>query len=343
MNIIQIAEVFFLTTVSSYLLMPLLKKLAFATGYLDNPGDNKVHAHPIPLLGGVGVYLAFFIAVALTSLHKMPQIWFIFLGCSILLAIGLVDDKFGMMPNIKLLGQFIAAMVVVKGGIRVSFTESYYFNTIFTYIWLIGITNSFNLLDNMNGLSSGIAAISSVFFGIIFLLEGQGLAAGFSFALAGTCLGFLRHNFPKARIFMGDSGSLVVGYLLGILSVWSCWQIRQINPSLIVPLLVLSYPIFDTTLVAIMRISEKRSIFEGGRDHSSHRLALLGLKKMRAVLVIYLICILSGMGGVIVAKSNIYTGIVIAVLAFIAFLVFGIWLSSIKTYQYGRKRKVARK
>lgn len=339
MNIIQILEVLFIATLISYLIMPLLRRLAFKIGYLDNPKSTKVHARPIPLLGGIGIYLAFFITVSVTSLQRIPQIFFIFLGCSILLVIGLIDDKFGMMPNIKLLGQFLAAMVVIKAGLRVYFLENYYLNTIFTYIWIIGITNSFNLLDNMNGLSSGIAAISSICFGIICFLEGQTVASGFSFALAGANLGFLKHNFPKAKIFLGDSGSLMIGYLLSILSIWSCWQIHQVNPSLIVPLLVLSYPIFDTTLVTIMRISEKRSIFEGGKDHSSHRLALLGLRRLKAVLVIYVICLLGGISGIVVAKTNMSTGIVIILLMLGLFLGLGIRLSFVKSYQHGHRRR----
>ncbi len=339
MNKAQLFEVFFFTALISYLMTPFLRQVAFKIGWLDKPKSNKVHAKPVPLLGGVAIFLSFFIVSALTAVRHTPHIVFIFIGCLILVGVGLIDDKFGMMPKMKLLAQILAAMLVIKAGLRVNFFSNYYFNVLFTYVWIIGITNSFNLLDNMNGLSAGIAAISSLFFGIVCFIEGQTLAAGFSFALAGANLGFLKHNFPKARIFMGDSGSLIIGYLLGILAIWSSWQIRQINPSLVVPLLVLSYPIFDTTLVTIMRVIEKRPIFEGGKDHSSHRLALLGLKKMRAVLVIYAICIASGIAGVIVAKSNIYAGVAVAAVVFGLFFILGIRLSFIKTYQHGHRKK----
>ena len=338
MNIIQICEVFFIATLISYVSMPFLQRAAFKTGYLDGPKQNKVHRKPIPLLGGVGIYVAFFITTLVTSLSKIPIIGVILIGCSILLVVGLVDDKFGMLPNLKLLGQFLAAIVVTKAGLRVYFFDNYYLNTIFTYLWIIGLTNAFNLLDNMNGLSSGIAVISSFFFGIICFIEGETLIAGFSFALTGASLGFLAHNFPKAKIFMGDSGSLVIGYLLAILGIWSSWQTRVLNPSLLVPLLVLSYPIFDTTLVTVMRITERRSIFEGGKDHSSHRLALLGLKKMRAVLIIYLICLVGGVASAIVSKSNMYTGIIIGMVTVVFFLSLGIRLSFIKTYQNGHRK-----
>lgn len=339
MNIIQVLEILFITTIVSYVIMPLMRQLAFRIGWLDAPKSSKVHARPMPLLGGMGIFLSFFITVAVTTLQNTPHMLFIFLGCVILLIVGLIDDRFGMMPNIKLLGQLLAAMLVIKSGFRVLFFDNYYLNVIFTYVWIIGITNSFNLLDNMNGLSAGIAVISSTSFGIICFLEGQGLAIGFSFALAGACLGFLKHNFPKARIFMGDSGSLIVGYLLSILAVWTSWQTMTVNPSLVVPFLVLGYPIFDTTLVTVIRIAEGRSVFEGGRDHSSHRLALLGLKKFKAVLIIYLICAVVGVLGAVVAKSNIYSGLVIAALTVAAFLALGIRLSFVKTYQHGHRKK----
>jgi len=339
MNIMQLFEVLFITVFISYLITPLIRQIAFKTGYLDNPSSTKVHAHPIPLLGGIVVYSAFFIAAITTSLKHIPQIYYIFIGCTILLVIGLVDDKFGMMPNIKLLGQFLAALIVIKAGIRTSFMKSYYVDVIVSYIWIIGITNAFNLLDNMNGLSSGIAVISSLSFGIMCLLDGQINMAGLSFALAGSCLGFLRHNFPKAKIFLGDSGSLLIGYILAILSIKSSWQIYSINSSLFVPLVVLSYPIFDTSFVTIMRLMEGRTIFQGGRDHSSHRLALTGLKKFRAVLVIYFICAVMGLLGIIVTKSNIYSGVIIGILVLMFFLIFGIRLSFVRTYQHGHRKK----
>ncbi len=342
MNTAQLLEVFIVATVISYLVSPVLQKIAFRTGYLDRPKSNKVHAHPIPLLGGVGIFISFFTVITLSGLRSIHYAPAIFLGCLILLCVGLIDDKFGMMPNIKLLGQFLAVMLVVKSGLRVDFLGNYYVNVIFTYIWIMGITNSFNLLDNMNGLSAGIAGISALAFAAICALDGQTYTAGFALAIAGASIGFLKHNFPKARIFMGDSGSMILGYLLAVLAILSSWQTRQVNPSLIVPFLVLSYPIFDTLLVTVIRSIEKRSIFEGGKDHSSHRLALLGLKKFKAVLIIYLLCVVSGVFGIIVSKSNIYTAVIAIAVSSFLFLILGVRLSLIKTYQHGRKQKHAK-
>lgn len=339
MNFIQVIETFFIAGFISYLITPFVRIVAVRLDYLDHPKDNKVHAHPMPLLGGIAMFLAFFIAV-LTKEQAIaaPQVRAILLGSFILLIIGLVDDKMGMMPNFKLLGQFLAAMVVIKAGLRVDFIPNYYLSVIFTYLWIIGITNSFNLLDNMNGLSAGIAGIASLFFGIISLMSGQLVAGTVSFALAGCAFGFLKHNFPKANIFMGDTGSLVLGYVLASLAILGSWKSFVLTTSLMIPVLVLGYPIFDTALVSIIRILEGRSIFQGGKDHSSHRLALLGLKRYRAVLAIYGICVCLGLSAIVVTKVHWTIGISLGVVVFLLLLALGIRLSLVDTKRFGRKK-----
>ena len=337
---VDIIEVFVTTTLISYLIMPLMRMLAVRTGFLDHPKDTKVHARPMPLLGGVGIYLAFIIGIAATTnvVHD-GRLLGIFIGCTVLLVVGLVDNRMGMMPEVKLLAQILAAIAVVKAGVRVDFLQNYYLNTIFTYFWIVGITNSFNLLDNMNGLSSGIAAIAAIFFGIITWTSGQLGIAVISFALAGACIGFLKHNFPKANIFMGDSGSLVIGFVLACIGVLGSWKSRFLSTSLAMPVLILAYPIFDTTLVTIIRMFERRSVFQGGKDHSSHRLALLGLRRRNAVLLIYFICFLLGTSAVIVQKVlPKYAFVVIGVVClFLAAL--GIRLARVDTGRFGLKKR----
>jgi UDP-GlcNAc:undecaprenyl-phosphate GlcNAc-1-phosphate transferase len=260
-------------------------------------------------------------------------------GATVLLFIGLIDDKMGMVPNMKILGQFLAAMIVVKSGLRVEFFNNYYLNVIFTYLWIVGITNAFNLLDNMDGLSSGIAMISGFFFGTISWINHQYIVSVLSFAVAGSCLGFLRHNFPKAKIFMGDSGSLVTGYLLSSIAILGTWKTYVWTTSLMIPILILGYPIFDTTLVTIIRIKEKRSVFDGGKDHSSHRLALLGLKKKRAVFMILGICMLLGLSGLLLTKLRPIYGVLLGLISLVAMLLLGIRLSFIKTTREGRRKR----
>lgn len=339
MNIVQIIETFFIAIVAAYAISPLVRLVAFKFDYVDHPRDNKVHAHPTALLGGVAIFLAFIIAVfTKTTLMGSGQVKAMMAGCLLLLVIGLIDDKVGMMPELKLLGQFLAALIVIKSGVRVEFMPSYYLNVLFTYLWMIGITNAFNLLDNMNGLSAGIAAIGATFLGAIAYMNGQPMICALCFALAGATLGFLKHNFPKANIFMGDVGSLVIGYIIAILSVLVSWKTKTWNKSLLVPLLVLGYPIFDTTLVTLVRMVQGRSIFEGGKDHSSHRLALLGFKKYGAVLIIYAICILLGIAGLIVMKVDLVPALALSLFVLIIMAIFGIYLSFIDTKRYGRKK-----
>ncbi|MBN1526075.1 MAG: undecaprenyl/decaprenyl-phosphate alpha-N-acetylglucosaminyl 1-phosphate transferase [Candidatus Omnitrophica bacterium] len=340
MQIAQILEAFFVALVVSYSLIPFIKRLALRFGYLDHPHDNKVHAHPTPLLGGLAIFFAFLIAVLTkVDLISSGYVQAMIGGIFILIMIGLIDDKMGMMPNIKLLGQFLAALVAIKAGVRIEFFNNYYLDVIFSYLWIIGITNAFNLLDNMNGLSAGIAVISAAFLGTVAYMSGQGMVAALSFAVAGSALGFLKHNFPKASIFMGDAGSLVLGYLLATIAILASWKTSSWTTSIMIPILILGYPIFDTTLVTVVRMLERRSIFQGGKDHSSHRLALLGLKRFRAVLVIYGVCVFLGLAAVTVTKAYWTTSLVVAFLVFMVMLVLGLRLALVDTKRFGRKKK----
>ncbi len=336
-----IIETFVISMASSYLLTPFVRALAVKLNYFDHPKDNKVHAHPVPLLGGLAIFAAFAIAVLTKSQAiAYPQVRAILFGASILVVIGLIDDRMGMMPNIKLLGQFLSAMVVVKAGLRIECIGNYYLSVLVTYVWIIGITNAFNLLDNMNGLSSGIAAISALFFGAIAFMSGQFVVSIISFALAGSSIGFLRHNFPKASLFMGDTGSLVLGFVSASIAIMGSWKTPMLTSSIMIPVLILGYPIFDTALVSIIRIMEGRSIFQGGKDHSSHRLALLGLKRYKTVLLIYLICVLMGIAAISIMHFNGARGLIVAFLVFICMLALGIRLSLVDTKSNGRKKGV---
>ncbi|MDO8525545.1 MAG: MraY family glycosyltransferase [Candidatus Omnitrophota bacterium] len=339
--LMPVIETFFISAACSYLLTPFVRALAVKLNYFDHPQDNKVHAHPVPLLGGLAIFAAFVIAVITKSQAiAYPQARAILFGASILVVIGLIDDRMGMMPNIKLLGQFLSAMVVVKAGIRLEFIGNYYISVLLTYVWIIGITNAFNLLDNMNGLSSGIAAIAALFFGAISFMSGQFAVSIISFALAGSSIGFLKHNFPKASLFMGDAGSLVLGFVLASIAIMGSWKTPMLTSAIMIPILILGYPIFDTALVSVMRIIEGRSIFQGGKDHSSHRLALLGLKRYKTVVLIYFICALMGITAVSVTRLKGAQGLMLTFLAFICMLALGIRLSLVDTKRNGRKKGV---
>ena len=286
------------------------------------------------------MFLAFFTAVLFTT-DVNNYAYGILVGSVILLAIGMIDDKLGMMPRLKLSAQILVALIAYKTGIRVITFEDYYISMFFTVFWIVGITNAFNLLDNLNGLSSGIAGISAVFFGIMAILNSQVYIAVLSFALAGACFGFLKHNFPKANIFMGDSGSMFLGFSLACIAILGSWETDKISLSLSLPVLILGYPIFDTTLVTFLRIKEKRSVFIGGKDHSSHILASLAFKKKKAVLLIYAICVLLGLSAFLVSALPLVAAVTVLAIATLSMLSFGFYLASkrLKSAKLRRKPK----
>lgn len=304
----DVIGVFIISFLIAHGVTPFVRMAAIRFGFLDHPEYKKSHAHPTPLLGGIAIYIAFLSSMVFVIDIQNAAIG-IFLGATMLLVVGIIDDKFGMMPELKLSAQVLAALTVFKFGLRVTTIDDYYLCMFFTVFWIVGITNAINLLDNLNGLSSGISAISSVFFCIIAFVGKDFLAATLAASIAGASFGFLRHNFPRAHIFMGDTGSLVLGFLLACLAILGSWATEDITLSLSIPIVILAYPIFDTTLVTIIRLAEGRSIFQGGRDHSSHILAYAGFKKKRAVLTIFGICLALGISALVIKYCPINIGL----------------------------------
>lgn len=257
------------------------------------------------------IYLIFILSLIWCSLigilvaeDSENQVLGLLLGGTTLLLVGNVDDvRGGLIPHVKLVGQVIAGFFLIYFGIKVNFFIDLgvewgipllqHLTYPFTLFWIIGMTNAFNLIDNMNGLSCGVAVISSLFFGLISFVNGQIELGYIFFIFTGAGLGYLPHNYPKAKIFMGDAGSLFIGFVIAGLSIvgsWTTaegWVPNRFKISLAIPILVLIYPIFDTALVTITRIIRGRPISLGGKDHSSHRLVRMGLGPADAVLLIY--------------------------------------------------------
>jgi len=329
---------FFIAVITAYGFTPLARQIAFKIRLVDHPNSKKSHAHPTPLLGGLAIFMAFFVATFFTT-NPNNYIFGILIGGAILLMLGVIDDKLGMMPKMKLSGQILVALIVFKAGVRVITFEDYYMSMFFTVFWIVGITNAFNLLDNLNGLSGGIAGISAVFLGILALKDGQLYIAVLSFALAGACFGFLKHNFPKARIFMGDSGSMFLGFTLACIAVLGSWETDKISVSFSLPILVLGYPIFDTTLVTFLRLIEGRPVFLGGRDHSSHILASVGFKKKRAVLVIYGISFLLGTSALLISVLSLPLAVIVLTVTACTMLAFGAYLAFTRLKSAKLRRK----
>ncbi len=297
---------------SALILTPLCRLLAVRLGLVDRPGGRKIHGEPTPLLGGVAIALAQILGVLASGAVDWVFISIPAAGTLILL-LGVRDDLDpsgeGVRWWLRLIFQVVLAGLVVQAGVRISFLQTPWLGVPITLLWIVGITNAFNLLDNMNGLSAGVAAIAGLTFAALaarYVEVGpeQLPTVKAAAALAGACLGFLPSNF-RGRIFMGDAGSLFLGFSLACLAALGSWRSPTVPTSIIIPVLVLAYPIFDTTLVVILRLRRGQSPVVGGRDHSSHRLVRLGLGRLEAVLLIYLFSLSHALTALLVSSVTL--------------------------------------
>jgi len=295
----EYAMVFCASLLFALLGTPLIRAAAFRLGAIDHPDQRRVHLRPTPLLGGLAIFGAAIAAIALTHSFQGPALGGL-IGAAIILLVGFLDDLYHLSPKVKLSGQIAAALVLLPFGISVETTGVQWVDAFITIFWVVGIANAFNLIDNMDGLSAGIAAIAAFSFFAIASHAGQYVVAATSLGLCGACLGFLWYNFGRrpARIFMGDTGSLFVGYLLAVLAVRLTYaSLPWVTP--IVPIAILGVPILDTTFVVITRLRQRRPIYQGGKDHISHRLVeRIGLASRAAVGLLWLISALLGAGAV---------------------------------------------
>lgn len=281
-----------------------VRHVALRFGMVDHPGPRKVHVKPIPLLGGIAIYLGFILAFLLT-VRDVPeqQIVGILAGATLVAVVGILDDGGLLHHQVKLfIGMPVAALFLVASGIQahlfsqfVPGTSGVALDGCLTMLWVVGITAAFSILDHMDGLCAGIAAVAAAFFTISAILNGQTMVRTLGAATLGAALGFLRWNFKPAKIFMGDGGAMLLGFLMATLGLKIRPEGAQFPVAWLVPLLILSVPIFDTTLVSVSRIRRGLLPFTSpGKDHTAHRLSNLGLGHRGAVLVLYLAAALSG-------------------------------------------------
>jgi len=268
-----------------------------------DPSGERWHARSTPVFGGVGIFLGLVAgvgaAVAIGATDASSELLGILGGSAILFVAGFVDDVFTLKPIAKLAAQFAAAAVVLASGLTVEIVGNDVLATVLGLVWLVGITNAFNLLDNMDGLAASLAAVSCAVFAVAALDQDSGeLGLVVALALGGACLGFLPFNLRpgrSARVFMGDSGSQVIGFGLASLALASSWTTAGATlTSIVLPLLVLAIPILDTTFVTVRRTLERRPVTQGGTDHSSHRLVYYGLSEQQAVAALTLLAALLG-------------------------------------------------
>ncbi len=280
----------------------LMRTAAIRLNWLDRPSHRKMHASPVPLLGGIAIYNAFLISLLLTDSRRVLQEGTaVLIGATLLLVVGVIDDQNGLPPIVKLVAQIAAAVILVIGGVGVNFLPYSWANFAVTIVWVVGICNAMNLLDNMDGLSAGVAAIACAFFTLLAILHGQVWVSLVAAVLLGSILGFLRFNWNPATIFMGDAGSLLLGFLLAVLAIKLRFPGVDPQRTWLIPILVLAVPIFDTSIVTVSRLRRGISISSGGRDHVSHRLVRLGLSVRQSVALIYLTALFCGAAAVRIA------------------------------------------
>ena len=301
---------------------PVARRLALKTGVVDSPSERSLHARVMPRLGGAAIYAAVVIALlAFGDRFYISQLAGILLGATLVSFLGIWDDRWGMRPLLKLLGQVAAALVLVQSGVKVELLGDDYLNGALTVLWVVGITNSLNLLDNMDGLSGGVAAVAAAFFFLLAAMNGQFLVASLAAALLGACSGFLFYNFNPARIFMGDTGSLFLGYALAALGIKLRFESSYVITWMI-PVLILGIPIFDTTLVVISRLRRGLNpLTSPGRDHVSHRLVSLGWTHREAVMALYLVGGMLGIVAILLTKTSLVESYTIAGVIVLAGLV----------------------
>ena len=286
---------------------PLAQRLAPRLGIMDIPGGRHAHRRPMPLLGGAVIYLATIVALLVFGhQQEITQVIAIVIGATIVSFCGLLDDRRPLSPGIKLLVQFAAAMILYASGIAIGILPDPALNFAATVFWIIGITNAFNLLDNMDGLSGGVSAVASLFFLVLAAMSQQVLVGTLAAALLGACVGFLVYNFNPASIFMGDSGALFIGLMLAAVGIKLRFPDHPTNVSWMIPIVVLGLPIFDTALITVSRLRRgKNPLTTPGHDHLSHRLVASGMSHREAVLTIYLVCGALGVAGILITLASV--------------------------------------
>jgi UDP-GlcNAc:undecaprenyl-phosphate GlcNAc-1-phosphate transferase len=277
---------FLIPLAATLVFTPVAAVLARRFGVLDRPDERKAHLEPTPYLGGLALAIGFVAAGALIGDTGMQA--FAIAGCALaMFLLGLVDDLRGLGVAVRVGVEVAVALVLWSVHIRAGLFGVPALDLMLTVIWVVVVVNALNLIDNMDGLASGVAAIAAFAFFVLAVSQDDYLVAALAAALAGTTVGFLRHNFPPARIFLGDAGSLLIGFMLAVLGLMVDIDVASPSARLVVQLLILGVPVFDTAFVVVARRRAGRPVLLGGTDHSSHRLSRLGLSGRGVAFAVY--------------------------------------------------------
>lgn len=335
--------VFAVTLALALGLTPLALRFAIKRQILDHPSLIKAQEIPIPYLGGMAIVVAF-VAVVLGAALLVPPASGLgelatILGLALLLAVvGLVDDIKGLSPWLRIGIEVVAAIVVWATPAGAQLFQNSILDFIVTVVWIVGVTNALNLLDNMDGLSAGVSAIAAATLFFVAAQNGQFLIATLAIALCGCAIGFLRSNFHPARIYMGDAGALFLGFMLAVLALKLQLKDAPKEIGFAVPILALGIPLFDTALVTVNRIRHKLSPLAGGRDHTSHRLVFIGIPVRATVSLIYFAAATFGLLAVVMSQVDRSAGLILAGWALTVAGGAGWLLSTVPVYETSRRR-----
>ncbi len=338
----QYALIFIGAVFLSLVCTPLAIATALRRGVLDKPGGHKSHSSPVPYLGGLAVVVSFsasmLIPVLAINESSVSREFVVVIGVALALALlGLFDDLRGLSSTLRLACEIAAGVMLWNLDIGVQLVGVSWVDAIITVFWVVGITNAFNLLDNMDGLSAGIAAIASFSFFAVASSSGQYMVAGLSLALGGCALGFLRHNFHPARVYMGDSGALFFGFLIAFVGLKLQLNISR-EISVLIPMVVCSVAVLDTTLVTVARLRHGLSPFQGGRDHISHRLVKVGLPVPVAVAVLYVAAASVGVVAFVISESDKTAAWTLAGLVAVLLVGLGVLAYNVPVYENSKQR-----
>jgi UDP-GlcNAc:undecaprenyl-phosphate/decaprenyl-phosphate GlcNAc-1-phosphate transferase len=329
---------FLAATASALVLVPVCRIVARRFGFVAQPRSDRWHREPTPLLGGVAIGVTVFLGVAyFGGVRHQP----VLVGCAgLMFLVGLLDDLISLKPSTKLIAQIVLASAFVFSGLRLNWSSSLTLDSVLTIVWVVGLTNAFNLLDNMDGLCAGVAVIA----GLVLLMALPQAEAGTAMffqaryiaLLLGAMVGFLAYNVHPASVFMGDAGSLFIGISLAGVTLVSAKNLPTKSPFLsiiMVPVLVLLIPILDTTLVTVSRILQGRSAAAGGRDHTSHRLVAIGLSERGAVAVLWALAAVAGLAGWATRSLDSTWSVLLASIFLVAMAIFAVYLARVRVYE----------
>lgn len=342
---------FFIALVVAFVMTPIVRYISLKTGAVAAPGERRVHTRPIPNIGGIAIYLGVVVALlsTVTNLSSNRSIWGVLIGGTFITIIGVIDDKVELSPKVKLLGQLIAATILVACGIKIQFVTNPFGGMIYlgfwgvplTIFWVVSIVNAVNLIDGLDGLAAGVCTIAALTMLMVGLEEGNVWIVFLTAALAGSALGFLPFNFNPAKIFMGDTGAMFLGFILATVSTAGALKSATVA-TLLVPVIAMGVPIFDTLFAIIRRKASGRPVSQGDQGHLHHRLLQMGLTHRQTVLVIYLISVCLGLTAIVINVAST-TQAIILVVATIGFLVAGAWKLGILQIDFNPGKSTTRK